>query len=63
MAQLDRRDRVTICAGALLLLGVLVLAVSLLLMAPVPAFAGALVAGCGAGVLAGQHRLARRTSN
>ena len=60
MAQLDRRDRVSIAAGALVLLGVLVLVIALLLMGPLTALIGAATAGCGAGILAGQHRLARR---
>ena len=60
MAKLDRRDRVSIAAGALVLLGVLVLVVSLLLMATLPAFAGALVAGCGGAILTGQSQLARQ---
>jgi hypothetical protein len=60
MAKLDRRDRVSIAAGVLVLLGVLVLAVALLLMNPFAALAGAGVAGCGAGILKGQRKLARR---
>ena len=60
MAKLDRRDRVTIAAGAFLLLGILVLAVSALLMNPLTAVCGVLVAGCGGAILTGQSRLARR---
>ena len=60
MTKLDRRDRVSIAAGVLLLLGVFVLAVSLLVMYPLTALGGTAAVGCGAGILAGQRRLARR---
>jgi hypothetical protein len=62
MAKLDRRDRVSIAAGVLVLLGVLILAVALLLMNPLTGLAGAGVAGCGAAILTGQRRLARRAT-
>jgi hypothetical protein len=60
MAKLDRRDRVSIGAGVLVLLGVFILAVALLLMDPLIGIAGAAVGGCGAGILRGQRRLTRR---
>ena len=59
MAQLDRRDRVSIVAGAILLLGALVLVVALLVMHPLTALVGAGAAGCGTAILAGQRRGAR----
>jgi hypothetical protein len=62
MAKLDRRDRVSIAAGVLILLGVFILAAALLLMNPLTGIAGAGVAGCGAGILTGQRRLARRAA-
>ncbi len=60
MAQLDRRDRVSIAAGVLVLLGMVVLLVALLVMHPLAALVGAGSAGCGTAILAGQRRVARR---
>ena len=56
MAQLDHRDRVSIAAGILVLLGVLALVVALLVMHPLTALIGACAAGCGTAILAGQRR-------
>jgi hypothetical protein len=56
MTKLDRRDRVSIAAGVLLLLGMLVVAVSLLVMFPLTAVAGVAIIGSGACILAGQRR-------
>ena len=60
MAKLDRRDRVSIGAGVLVLLGVLIILADLLLMNPLVGVAGAAVAGCGAGILTGQRKHVRR---
>lgn len=62
MAKLDRRDRVSIAAGALVLLGVFVLVVALLLMHPVTALVGVAAIGSGAGILNGQRRMTRRAT-
>jgi hypothetical protein len=60
MAKLDRRDRVSIGAGVLVLLGVLAILAAVLLLNPFVGLAGAGVAGCGIGILRSQRKLARR---
>ena len=60
MAKLDRRDRVSISAGVLLLLGVLAILAATFLMNPFVGLAGAGVAGSGVGILRGQRKVARR---
>ena len=63
MNSLDRRDRVSLASGALVLAGTLTIGFALFILHLATVFlAGAAAVGSGTAILFGQHRLGRRRS-